>query len=128
MRRLPNPILTAALVSSAATAAVVFVPALRFAYRLPQLHVALETAAALIGLLAAYLVFGRFRRSGQLDDFMLCYSLGLLAFSNLFFAAHSGDRRQRIRPVRHLGEVVRPAPRSACSSLQPPSLRGDGSG
>ena len=87
MRRLPNPILTAALVSAAATAAVVFVPALRFAYRVPQLHVALETSAALIGLLAAYLVFGRFRRSGRLDDFTLCYSLSLLAFSNLFFAA-----------------------------------------
>ena len=86
MRRLSNPILTAALVSAAATAAVIFVPALRFAYRGPELHVALETAAALIGLLAAYLVFGRFRRSGRLDDFMLCYSLSLLAFSNLFFA------------------------------------------
>ena len=87
MRRLPNPILTAALVSIAATAAVTFVPALRFAYRLPELHVALETSAAMVGLLAAYLVFGRFRRSGQLDDFTLCYSLSLLAFSNLLFAA-----------------------------------------
>ena len=87
MRRLWSPILTAALLCAAVTAAVVFVPALRFAYRLPQLHVALETAAALIGLLAAYLVFGRFRRSGRLDDFVLCYSLSLLAFSNLFFAA-----------------------------------------
>ncbi len=86
MRRPSNPILTAAFVSAAATAAVVFVPALRFAYRGPELHIALETAAALIGLLAAYLVFGRFRRSGRLDDFMLCYSLSLLAFSNLFFA------------------------------------------
>ena len=87
MDGLPRPILTAALVSSAATAAVVFVPALRFAYRLPELHVALETAATLIGLFAAFLVFGRFRRNGHLDDLVLCYSLCLLAFSNLFFAA-----------------------------------------
>jgi hypothetical protein len=69
-RRLSAPIVTAALVSGAATAAVILVPALRFAYRLPDVHVTLETAAALIGLLAAYLVFGRFRRSGQLADFV----------------------------------------------------------
>jgi signal transduction histidine kinase len=84
--RLPAPIVTAALVSGGATAAVVLIPALRFAYRLPEVHVALETVAALVGLLAAYLVFGRFRRSGHLADFVLCYSLCVLAFSNLFFA------------------------------------------
>jgi signal transduction histidine kinase len=81
------PIVAAALVSSTVTAAVVFVPALRFAYRLPDVHVAIETAAALIGLLAAYLVLGRFERSGQLEDFVLSYSLAVLACSNLFFAA-----------------------------------------
>lgn len=75
------------LVSFAATAAVILVPTLRFAYRLPEVHVGLETAAALIGLLAAFLVYGRFRRSGQLGDFVLCYSLSVLALSNLFFAA-----------------------------------------
>lgn len=82
-----GPILVAALVSAAATTAVVLTPALRFAYRLPEVHMALETAAALIGLLAAYLVFGRFRRSGHLADFALCYALTVLACSNLFFAA-----------------------------------------
>jgi signal transduction histidine kinase len=82
----PSPVLVAALVSAAATTLIVAVPSLRFAYRAPQLHSALETAATLIGLLAAYLVFGRFRRSGHLDDFVLCCSLALLAGSNLFFA------------------------------------------
>jgi signal transduction histidine kinase len=82
----PSPIVLAALVSAAATIAIVAVPSLRFAYRAPQLHAALETAAALIGLLAAYLVFGRYRRSGHLDDLVLCSSLALLAGSNLFFA------------------------------------------
>jgi signal transduction histidine kinase len=77
---------TAVLVSAAATALVVLIPELRFAYEQPELHVALETAAALIGLLAAYLVIGRFRRSRDLADLTLCYSLGVLAFSNLFFA------------------------------------------
>jgi signal transduction histidine kinase len=89
-RLLPAPIVVAALISSAATAAVILVPALRFAYRLPTVHVALETAAALVGLLAAYLVAGRFRRRGHLADFVLCYSLCLLAFSNLFFAVLPG--------------------------------------
>jgi len=84
--RLSDPVLVAALVSAAATALIVLVPPLRFAYRQPELHVALETAAALIGLLAGYLVFGRFRRSGQLGDFALSYSLCVLAFSNFFFA------------------------------------------
>jgi signal transduction histidine kinase len=87
LRRPLAPVLVAALVSAAATAAVILIPALRFAYRLPDVHVAIETAAALIGLLAAFLVLGRFGRSGQLEDFALCYSLGLLACSNLFFAA-----------------------------------------
>lgn len=86
-QRLWGAIVVAALVSTAATVAVVLVPALRFAYRQPEIHVALETAAALIGLLAAYLVFGRFRRSGYLADFALCYALAVLACSNLFFAA-----------------------------------------
>jgi signal transduction histidine kinase len=76
----------AAVASAAVTAAVVFVPALHFAYRQPELHLVLETAAGLIGLLASYLVFGRYRRSRQLADLALCYSLGVFAFSNLFFA------------------------------------------
>jgi signal transduction histidine kinase len=89
-RRLPywltRPVVVAAIFSAAATAMVVVVPPLHFAYELPELHVAIETAAALIGLLAAYLVFGRYRRSRNLADFALCYSLGLLAVSNLVFA------------------------------------------
>jgi signal transduction histidine kinase len=86
LRGLPGPLLTATLASAAATALVLLIPPLHFAYRQPELHVALETAAALVGLLAAYLVLGRFRRSRELGDFALCYSLGLLATSNLCFS------------------------------------------
>ena len=82
-----EPVLTTVLVSGVATTLIVFVSPLHFAYRQQALHVALETSAALIGLLAAYLVFGRFRRSERMDDFLLCYALGLLALTNLFFAA-----------------------------------------
>jgi signal transduction histidine kinase len=70
-----------------ATCLVIVVPPLHFAYRQQSLHVALETSAALIGLLAAYLVFGRFQRKRHLNDLILCYALSVLAFSNLFFAA-----------------------------------------
>jgi signal transduction histidine kinase len=73
-------------VCSAATSLVIVVPALHFAYRQHDLHVALETSASLIGLLAAYLVFGRFRRQRHLNDLVLCYSLSLLALTNFFFA------------------------------------------
>lgn len=75
----------AVLVGVLATALVVVVPAFRFAYRAEDLHVALETAAALIALLAAYLVLGRFRRDRRLDDLLLCYGLTILGLSNLLF-------------------------------------------
>src|SRR5690242_6309463 len=67
------------------TAAVTFAPGVHFAYRSPQGHVALETAAAVIALLAAYLVSARFRISRGLGDLMLSAGLGVLATSNLVF-------------------------------------------
>lgn len=82
-----EPVLIAVLVSGATTALIVFVSPLHFAYRQQALHVALETSASLIGLLAAFLVFGRFRRGGRTDDLVLSYALGLLALTNLLFAA-----------------------------------------
>lgn len=80
------------LVSSAAaaglalTAFVAFVPTVRFAYENPALHVALETAAILIGGFAALLVFGRFRQTASSQDLMLVYVLGVLALTNFFLA------------------------------------------
>lgn len=58
-----------------------------FAYRSPSLHVAVETAAALISLLAAQLTYGRFRRSLDRRDLLLMSALVLLAGSNLLFSA-----------------------------------------
>ena len=58
-----------------------------FAYRSPSLHTAVETAAALISLLAAQLMYGRFRRSLDRRDLLLTCALALFAGSNLFFAA-----------------------------------------
>jgi len=58
-----------------------------FAYRSPSLHVAVETAAALISLLAAQLIYGRFRRSLDRRDLLLTSALVLFAGSNLLFSA-----------------------------------------
>lgn len=58
-----------------------------FAYRSSSLHVAVETAAALISLLAAQLVYGRFRRSLDRRDLLLMAALAVYAGSNLLFSA-----------------------------------------
>jgi signal transduction histidine kinase len=75
------------LLSGATTLAVATLPGLHFAYRRPPVHIALETAAALIALLAAFLVFGRVQRGARLDELVLACALTLLALSNLLFAA-----------------------------------------
>jgi signal transduction histidine kinase len=73
------------LVGSAVTAAVALLPWLRFAYRAEPLHVAIETAAALVAILVAFLVYGRARRAGQRVNAVLLAALALLALTNLLF-------------------------------------------
>jgi signal transduction histidine kinase len=86
-RPLPVAFVAVSLISGAATLAVATLPGLYFAYRRPPVHIALETAAALIALLAAFLVFGRVQRSARLDELVLASALSLFALSNLVFAA-----------------------------------------
>jgi hypothetical protein len=45
-------------------------PQRHFVSRPPLLHVALETVASLIALLADFLVFGRLLRQGRLNDLL----------------------------------------------------------
>jgi signal transduction histidine kinase len=85
--RLRRLALGCALGTAGATAAIALVARLDFAYRDPTLHVALETTAAIIATAAAFLVFGRFRRTGFLDELILSAGLTLLALSNVAFAA-----------------------------------------
>src|SRR5215211_826524 len=66
---------------------VTVLPFVSFAHKSPTLHVAIETSVSIIGLLAAYLVLGRFRRSEALDDLLLVGALVLLALTNLCFSA-----------------------------------------
>lgn len=78
-----GPVVAAAAILGAVTLIDALVPRLNFADRLPAPHVALDTAATLIALLAAFLVFGRFLRSGRLTELALTCSLGALALSEL---------------------------------------------
>ena len=87
LRRPAAPILAAAIFAGLATVLVTVLPQLRFAYRQHEVHVGFDAAAALIALLAAYLLFGRFRRRRRLDDLVLFIALSFFALSNLFFAA-----------------------------------------
>lgn len=76
-----------AVAAMVATAAVVTLPSVRFAYPAPALHVVLETANALIGALVAYLVYGRFRQSRRLQELLLVLALGTVAVANLVLTA-----------------------------------------
>jgi signal transduction histidine kinase len=76
-----------ALGSAGATTAIALVARLDFAYRAPGVHVALETTAAITASAAAFLILGRFWRTGFLDELILAVGLFLLAVSNLVFAA-----------------------------------------
>jgi signal transduction histidine kinase len=85
----------ARLVTLAAAAVCTLVTALGFlpppaarSYANPSLRVVLETATTLVALLAAYLVFGRYRLSRRTSDFVLVCALELIALRSIFFAAH----------------------------------------
>ena len=78
---------TAAGVALLLTVAVLAVPALHFSYRAPALHVALETAEAMIALVVAYLVAGRFRANRRLQELLLVCGLVVLAGTNLLLSA-----------------------------------------
>jgi signal transduction histidine kinase len=80
-------IVVAAAASALFTLIVSVTSLVEFAYRKPALHVAVETGAALISLLAAQLIYGRFRLSYERRDLLLTAALGTFAASNLLFSA-----------------------------------------
>lgn len=73
------------MIGSAVTVLMVAVPSLAAAYRSVSVHVAVETAASLIALLAAYLVFGRFQQNSRLSDLTLVCALAIFGLTNLLF-------------------------------------------
>lgn len=76
-----------ALACAGAIVTIALVAQLEFGYRGPALHVALETTASITALAAAFLVLGRFRRFGFVDELILSAGLSLLAVSNLVYSA-----------------------------------------
>ena len=84
--RAATPILLVAVAAAGVTAAFSVAPQLRFAWPAQDLRIAVETGAALIALIAAYLVAGRYRRNRQLDHLLLSLGLGMLAASNALVA------------------------------------------
>ncbi len=77
----------AVLVGLVSTAAVASLPYLQFAYRAPALHVSLETANAVIALVVAYLLYGRFREHRRLQELLLVLALCVVAIANLVLTA-----------------------------------------
>ena len=75
-----------AVVAAAFTLLVSVLPFARYAYESPQMHVALETTAALAAALASFLVLGRYRREPTLGTLLLAAALGVLAANSMFFS------------------------------------------
>jgi signal transduction histidine kinase len=80
---LATPILAVGAAGIAITALVSVAPGVRFAYRSPSAHVAIDTAATIIALLAAFLLLERFRQTGMRRDLLLVAALGVMAASSL---------------------------------------------
>jgi len=77
----------AALVGGAGTVVAGLLARGRPGYHNIALGVAVDTALALVGVLAAAMVWARFRRNRRLYDLLLAYALTVLALSTLVFRA-----------------------------------------
>lgn len=67
------------------TVAFAAIDGLGFGFHAPELYAGIETAAAVIAILAAYLIAGRYRRAAALRDLALVVAFLLLAVGNLAF-------------------------------------------
>lgn len=73
----------AAVAGLTTTVAVATVPFLRFTYVSSASRVAMDTAQFFIACTVAYLLHGRFRRSGRRSELLLVFALGVSAAGNL---------------------------------------------
>jgi signal transduction histidine kinase len=80
------PLAVAVAVGALLTLLVSVLPSLRFAYRSETAHGMIETAAFLVGGLAATLVAGRALRRASRNALLLAAALAVLALTNLVFA------------------------------------------
>lgn len=84
MRGVRAAVLAVAGVSGVATLAVALLPRAHFSSSQPLLHVAVETAASLVALLAGSLVAGRLLRQGAFNEMVLASALAVFALTNIF--------------------------------------------
>jgi signal transduction histidine kinase len=80
-------LLAALVVGAGITLLIAGLPFVNFAYQNPSLHLAVEMVAAFVGLVAAYLLYGRYRESQKLSDLALICALALFGAKNLAFEA-----------------------------------------
>lgn len=112
-------------VAFALTVVVLLLPSGDGAVDSPLLRVALETANTIVALLVAFLVYGRFRRSGRAQELLLVLGLCAVAVGNLALTAlpsasvETADlTRWAALPVRLLGTLL-----IATAALTPWSVR-----
>lgn len=77
-----------------------------FDFQSRSLHVAFETAAAMISLLAGQLILGRYVRTTQLADLLLGAALTVLAFGNLALSAVPAVLGQDRAPAATWGALL----------------------
>ena len=82
----PRRAVALAIAAGAVVTLLSLVPLTSVAYHSLTLHVAIETAATLIALLAAALLIGRYFRAPTQSELVLAASLLLLALTNLCFS------------------------------------------
>lgn len=99
-RRLWKGVTIAVVVSVAVTIAGATSSRVPVVYRSTATHVALDTSAGIIALLAAYVLFGRFRYSGRTPDLLTALSLGVLGITNVSFAVASAGAADEGSPIR----------------------------
>jgi signal transduction histidine kinase len=76
----------AAAIAAGVTLAIIVLPALRFAYQSPAAHLAIDTGAGVIGVLATLMTFERFRRTASRSDLLLVAALAVFAATNLLLS------------------------------------------
>jgi signal transduction histidine kinase len=74
-------------------------PQLQFTRQGMSPHLVLETAASLIALLAGFLVFGRLRRCGRLNDLLLADALAVLVLLNLCLLVMPGLAQSSVKDL-----------------------------
>jgi len=77
------PTLVGWAVGIVVTAAILGTPYLLFAYHSPDLHLVLDSLDTGVALLVAYLLFGRYSRTGRLQDLLLAAGLLLLGLAGI---------------------------------------------